>query len=77
MTHSEEEQVLGELITRARGKRNGQMAGIVARIRKFEQRYEMSSAELVRRLKANEIRETAEISEWLFLLRARDRSMSG
>jgi len=38
------------------------------RIRSYEIRYEMTSAELLSKLAAGEMRETAEVSEWLFFL---------
>jgi hypothetical protein len=47
-----------------------------ARIRSFEIRYEMSSAELPERLASGEVQETADICEWLLLLAARGALVS-
>lgn len=53
--------------------RSGRMnsSALDARIRKLEQRYEISSADLRKQLRDGRIKETAEIAEWLFLLDAR------
>ncbi len=60
----------------ARGARevNGEaLAYLRSRVRKFELRYEMTSEELLKALKEDRQRETAEIAEWLFLLSALER----
>lgn len=49
-------------------RQGGRDAARAARIRRFEQRYEMTSAEMLRKLANGECAETAEMSEWLFLL---------
>ena len=72
MTTGERAVVLGELVASARAERNGQAAEIEARIRAFENRYELTSVALLQRLAAGAQRETAEIAEWLFWLRVRD-----
>jgi hypothetical protein len=43
------------------------------RILEFEKAYEMSSDEMQRQLNNNEIRETADICNWLMLLHTRNR----
>ncbi len=49
---------------------NGESKAITnAQIRQFELRYEMISDEMRRKLAEGQIKETAEIVEWLFLLR--------
>lgn len=48
-----------------------------ARIRGFEVRYEMGSDEMRSRLGTGELRETAEIAQWLFLLGSRERLAAG
>jgi hypothetical protein len=47
-----------------------------AQIRRFEERYERSSAEMVRALASGEMRETAEISEWLYLLQTQRKRVA-
>jgi uncharacterized protein YaaW (UPF0174 family) len=77
MTQGEQAEVLTELVASAQSKRNGQAAILSARIRVFEQRYEMSSSTLISRLRKGEIKETAEIAMWLSLVNARDTRASG
>ena len=43
-----------------------------SKIRVFESRYEMTSSEMLKKFRAGEIRETADISKWLFLISVRD-----
>jgi hypothetical protein len=68
MTPSEQADTLAQLVSEARAPANGHLAATVARIRAFEQRYEMTSVELVTGLRDGRVRETAEIAEWLFWL---------
>jgi ABC-type molybdate transport system ATPase subunit len=77
MTQGEQAEVLTELVASAQSKRNGQAAILSARIRMYEQRYEMSSSTLISRLRKGEIKETAEIAMWLSLVNARDTRASG
>lgn len=46
---------------------NGQLTAIEAKLRVFEHRYEMSTSEMRSRFKAGELKDTAEISQWLIL----------
>lgn len=64
---------LGKLVEAARAPRNGQARELDQRIRAFEIRYEMTSEEMVRRLHAGQIEDTADISKWTMLLLARSR----
>lgn len=68
------EQAIEALLGEAISPVNGQAMAIKARIQGFESRYEMTSAQLVDRLRRNSCMETAEISEWLFWLHLRDLS---
>jgi hypothetical protein len=68
MTASERAAVIDRLTAEAKGPVNGLAVAALARIRTFESRYEMTSSQLLERLKSGEERETAEIAEWLFLL---------
>lgn len=72
----ERELVLDEIVAAARAPKNGQAAIIDARIEKYEQRYEMSSDELLSRL-AQGHKETAEIAQWLFWLSVRNNNAHG
>lgn len=77
MTDAEQATVLTEMVSSARGKRNGQALILNSQVREFEQRYEMASTEMMTRLKAGTMEETQEIARWLFLLNARDNRLSG
>jgi ABC-type molybdate transport system ATPase subunit len=77
MTQGEQAEVLTELVASAQSKRNGQAAILSARIRVYEQRYEMSSSTLISRLRKGEVKETADIAMWLSLINARDTRASG
>lgn len=72
MTNPEADRELDRLANAAIAPRNGQRAELAGRIRTFEQRYEMTSDELRTKIRHGEVKETAEIVHWLFLLAARD-----
>ena len=59
-------QVLERLTADAIGPANEFAAAGVARIKDYERRHEMTTAVLLERLHKGEVRETAEIAEWLF-----------
>ena len=69
---ADRERAIGELIADAKAPVNGQALVIKAKIQGFETRYEMTSEALRQGLRANQVRETAEISRWLFWLHVRD-----
>lgn len=77
MTSAEREKVLGEIVQSARAPRNGQATVLDAKIRGYEQQYEMTSEDLLLRLSGKEIRETSEIAEWLFWLNVRNDQTCG
>jgi hypothetical protein len=66
LSPAERQEVLNRLAADAVGPANGLAAAAVARIRDYERRYEMTTAVLLERLGKGEVRETAEIAEWLF-----------
>lgn len=66
---TEKSNVLHRLTTEASSRPNGQASAAFTRIRAFEERYELTSEQLLRGLKDGSVRETAEINEWLFCLR--------
>ena len=65
---SERAKAIERLANEAKGPVNGLAVAALARIRTFESRYEMTSEQLVERLRGGQMQETAEIAEWLFLL---------
>ena len=71
MTAQEREKTLRELAKGAILPRNGQTSRLDSRIREFEIRFEMTSSELREHLRTGNLKETAEIAKWLFLLEAR------
>lgn len=71
-----QDSALRELTKVALAPVNGQAVTVDARISAFESRYEMSSEELVRRLKDHEVEETADYVSWLFWIRLRDSGVS-
>lgn len=72
MKPAERDELLNQLVAESTGPANGHFALAEARVRAFEQRYEMTSAELVEQLGAGTQRETAEVAEWLFWLSVLD-----
>jgi hypothetical protein len=72
MAPGERSGVLMALTAEAHAETTGGRQVLGSRIKEYEVRYELSSADLRRRLAAGEQRETAEIADWLFLLDARD-----
>ena len=72
MSKPEADRALGELVSAAKAPRNGQRAELDARIHQLELEYEMSSDELRENLRNGQVKETAKIAHWLFLIRARD-----
>ena len=71
MPAEDRERALAELVAMANSPENGQRAALNARLREFEQRYELSSTDLPEALRFGRIRETADISRWLFWLEVR------
>jgi hypothetical protein len=66
LSPQERQKALELLAADAVGPTNGHALAALGRIREYERRYEMTSAVLLERLSRGEIRETAEIAEWLF-----------
>jgi hypothetical protein len=73
MQEGERGRALGELVRAAKAKPNGQMREIDGRIRAFEIRYEMTSTEMRERFRRSELADTAEVAQWLMLVRLRER----
>lgn len=72
MSSSELESQTATLMEASRAADTQGSPTLERRIRNFEARYEMSSEALRRGLSEETVKETAEISEWLFLLDVRD-----
>ena len=68
----ERERRLDELVERARAPRNWQASVLTDKIRELEVRYEIDSTDMLKRLARGEMTDTADVSRWLILLRARD-----
>lgn len=69
-----------EYSTAARELRAPERSGLEAldaRIREYELRYEISSEDLLEKLERGEMKETAEIARWLFLLEIRSARVRG
>lgn len=73
LSPEERDAAVEELGRKAVAPRNGQVVGIEARVQAFEAQYGMSSGEMRRRFATGEIRDTADTSSWLMLLRSRER----
>jgi hypothetical protein len=73
MTPEERYEELEKIVNGAQLPLNGRGRVIAAKIRTFEQRYEITSAQLLAALKNGSCKETAEISLWLFWLDAKAR----
>ena len=63
-------RVLGNLVQATR-EGTADFSVLNARIRKMEMRYEMPSTKMRELFRKGELKETAEIAHWLFLLNAR------
>jgi hypothetical protein len=73
MDEAQREQQLSALVSASQQQSDATGAAVLqARIDKYERRYEMSSEEMLDQVAKDELKETAEISKWLFLLSARD-----
>jgi hypothetical protein len=70
---AERARVIDEMGALATGKPNGQIKVLDAEIAEFEIRYEMSSEDMRAAFARGQVRDTADIANWLILLRARDR----
>jgi hypothetical protein len=68
MSPAEQDAAIESMAAAARSGAGEGSAREAARIRTFEERYEITSDEMVRLVAAGQMRETAEIAEWLFLL---------
>lgn len=77
MTPEEREAELAALVRAARSDGGGSARTLGARIRGFELSHGMSSDELLAKLRAGEVEETAEISDWLFWLDAQNCRVPG
>lgn len=71
MSATRREAALEALVADARDGGGVSRSLLDARIRRFEERYELPSDELLRRVATGEMKETADVSEWLFLLDSR------
>jgi hypothetical protein len=66
MTEEERTRLLDEAFAAAPDALTNYLAVIEARLRAFEQRYELASSELAEALRRGAVRDTADVSDWLF-----------
>jgi hypothetical protein len=71
MTEAERERVLQDAFDVSGESLANYIAVLDAQLRVFEQRYELPSSALSDALAAGQLRDTADVSEWLFLARLR------
>jgi hypothetical protein len=70
---AERDRLVDELGRKAQAPRNGQAKDIDARIHALEVQYGMTSQEMRSRFATGVMPDTADVSRWLMLLRARER----
>lgn len=70
MTEPERREALATVTSAAP---NGALTSLHQSIARFEAQYEMTSAEMRERFASGALEDTAETSEWLMLLRVRER----
>ncbi len=63
--------------TRALATLDTQPSPAGRRIKRYELRYEMTSAAMKRRVAEGQMKETAEVAEWLFWLNAQPNHVAG
>lgn len=68
----ERDERLSKLVAAARAPRNGQANVLADRIRALEVQYGMRSNAMLAKLAEGQMPDTADLSRWLILLRARD-----
>ena len=73
MTVEERDSLLDMALSATPNASRIHSAVLNAQIREFERRYEVASSDLATALRAGFIRETREVSQWLFLLKLRGR----
>jgi hypothetical protein len=71
MNQPQRDEALSGLVREAKAPRNGQAKGIDAKIRAFEIKYEMTSAEAREKFRRGELKDTADIAQWMVLLAGR------
>lgn len=70
MTTQEQREALGGLVDAARHDSAATRVVLEGRIREYEQRYGIDSDDVPARLADGRLQDTAEVSQWLILLRA-------
>lgn len=77
LSPQERSKVIEQIVEAGLAPVNGQSLATATRLRALESQYEVSSDRLLEELRAGTRKETAEISEWLFLLCLSRRETSG
>jgi hypothetical protein len=68
MTEADRKDAPAKLVRDAKAPRNGQASGIDARIRAFEIQYEMTSDEAREKFRRGELKDTADVAQWMLHL---------
>ena len=68
------DELLSELVNEARAPANGAVERLSAHIAEYERRYELSSLEMVERVRKGDLEETDDIASWLMLIKVRKRA---
>ena len=68
MSSAGKRQAVAELLAYSRSANGSASTYLSEQVRQFETRYEMTSADLKRKLQAQPELETADIAQWLFLV---------
>lgn len=74
MSEKERAERLSQLVQATREPADGGLEELNARISEYEDRYEISSEDLMKEIYQGTRAETAEIADWLLLLYVRERA---
>ncbi len=73
MNQAERDAALSGLVQAAKAAPNGQLKRLASGIQEFEQRYEMTSSEMLDACRLGTQKDTADTAKWQILLTVRDR----
>lgn len=69
MKPAKQDEFRKEWVSASKKPPNGQLTAVEAKLRAFEHRYEMSTETMRAKFRAGELKDTADISQWLILSR--------
>jgi hypothetical protein len=67
LTPAKQAEFRKEWVSVSKKPPNGQLTAVEAKLRAFEHRYEMSTETMRAKFKTGELKDTADISQWLIL----------